>query len=83
MTDNYGKLQHNLITTNMFTKVDLEGTQFLLLDEILDYRKLDLAIEKRIVYHIRHNRNQHKVKTTEGYEFYMLWRDRSTKRIPL
>ena len=35
------ELQHNLIATNMFTQADSEGQQFLLLDEILDYSKLN------------------------------------------
>ena len=66
------ELQHNLIATNMFTQADSEGRQFLLLDEILDYRKLDSAVEKKDGSHVGYNGNQHKVKTTKGYEFHML-----------
>ena len=49
------ELQHNLIATNMFTQADSEGRQFLLLDEILDYRKLKTAVEKKDATHVGHN----------------------------
>ena len=68
------ELQHNLITTNIFTQADSEGRQFLLLDEILDYRKLDSAVEKKDAIHVGHNDNLHKLKTTKGYEFLVLWK---------
>ena len=51
------ELQHNLIATNMFTQADSEGRQFLLLDEILDYRKLDSTVEKRDGSHVGYNGN--------------------------
>ena len=38
------ELQHNLIAANMFTQADSEGQQFLLLDEIMDYRKLNSGV---------------------------------------
>ena len=62
------ELQHNLIATNMFTQADSEGRQFLLLDEILDYRKLSSAVEKTDANstHVRHNGNPHKLVTTKG-----------------
>ena len=71
------ELQHNLIATNMFTQADSEGRQFLLLDEITDYRKLSTAIEKTDpdATHTGHNGNSHKVKTTKGYEFLVHWKD--------
>ena len=77
------ELQHNLIATNMFTQADLEGWQFLLLDEILDYRKLDLAVKKKDATHVGHNGNPHKLRTTKVYEFLVLWKDGSTDWIPL
>ena len=61
------ELQHNLIATNMFTQADPEGQQFLLLDEIVDYRKLDSTVEKKDAIHVGHNGNSHKPKTTNGY----------------
>ena len=74
------ELQHNLIATNMFTQADSEGRQFLLLDEITDYRKLSSAVKKidENATHTGHNGNSQKVKTTKGYEFLVLWKDGST-----
>ena len=77
------KLQHNLIATNMFTQADSEGWQFLLLDEILDYRKLESAVEKKDGIHMGHNDNSHKVKTTKGYNFTVCWKDGSNNWVLL
>ena len=61
MADGHEKeLQHNLVATTMFTQADSEGRQFLLLDKILDYRKLDSAVEKKDGFTIGHNGNRHK-----------------------
>ena len=77
------ELQHNLISTNMITQADSEGRRFLLLDEILNYRKLDSAVKKKDATHVRHNGNSHRLKTTKGYEFLVLWKDGNTDWIPL
>ena len=48
MADGHEKeLQLNFIANNMFTQADSECRQFLLLDEIVDYMKLDSAVEKK------------------------------------
>ena len=79
------KLQHNLIATNMFTQADSEGQQFLLLDEILDYRELSSALENTDAnaIHVGYNGNSHKLKPTKRYGFFVLWKDGSTNWIPL
>ena len=68
------ELQHNLIATNMFTQADSEGRQFLLLEQILEYIKLDNAVEKADGSHVGHEGNPHNVKTSKGYEFHVLWK---------
>ena len=84
MADGHEKdLQHNFIATNMFTQADSEGRQFLLLDKILDFRKLDSAVEKKDGYIDGHNGNRHKKITTKGYELLTSWKDGSTDWIPL
>ena len=77
------ELQYNLIATDIFTQADSKGRQFLLLDEILDYRKLESAVEKKDWIHIGHNVNSCKVKATKGYIFLMSWKYGSTNWIPL
>ena len=69
--------------SNMFTQVDSEGRQFLLLDEILDFQKLESAVKKEDGCTDGHNGNRHKKITTKGYEFLTLWNDGSTNWIPL
>ena len=56
----------------MFTQAKSEGWQFLLLDEILDYRKLESAVEKKDGTHVEHNGKLHKVKTTKRHKFLVL-----------
>ena len=46
----------------MFTQADLEERQCMLLDEKLDYRRFDAAVEKKDGVHIGHNGNQRKKK---------------------
>ena len=78
MADGHEKeLPYDLIATNMFTQVNSEGRQFLLLDEILDYWELGSVVEKKDGFTIGHNGNRHK-KKTKGYEFHALWKDGST-----
>lgn len=50
----------------------------MLLDDILDYRKLNFAVEKKDGIHVGHNDNPHKLKTTKEYEFLVLLKDEST-----
>ena len=79
------ELHHNLIATNIFTQTDTESRQFLLLDEIMNYRKLSSAVKKtdENATHMGHNGNSHKLKTTKRYEFQVLWKNGSTDWIPL
>lgn len=51
------ELQHNIIATNIFTQADSKGKQFMILDEISDYRRLENAIEIQDGFNIGHNGN--------------------------
>lgn len=56
----------------------------MLLDEMLDYRRLDITVEKKDGFHIGYNENQHKKKTTKICELRVLLRDSSTNwQVPL
>ncbi len=58
--------------------MDNEGRQFLLLDEIIDWRKTEDALPEENVYQISLNNNIHKRRTTKGWELCVLWKDGST-----
>ena len=59
-------LSHIITLSKLNTQTDSESQHFLLLDEILDYKKLDNAVEKLDESHVGHNENQYKLKTTKG-----------------
>jgi hypothetical protein len=69
----------NVIAKNMYTQCDAEGNQYLLLDEIVDWRQDDtkaVKIEDKYVY--SYNGNCHYRKTTRGWMLCVKWRDGTT-----
>ena len=68
----------NVIAENMYAQCDIEGNQYLLLDEIIDWRKDDTAVKIEDKYVTSHNGNRHYRKTTKGWELCGLWKDGST-----
>jgi hypothetical protein len=50
----------NIIAENMYTQCDAEGNQYLLLNEIINWRKNDsTAVAHDDMYVYSHNNNQH------------------------
>jgi hypothetical protein len=74
----------NIIADAIYTAVDDEGRKFLLLKEIIDFRKLRNAIEKNNMWvQSREGGNKHMRKTTIGWELCIQWKDDSTSWEPL
>ena len=74
----------NLIATSLYTEVDDEGNQFVLLDEILDHdfderttnvNALDIKKED--------SASSNQKRTTKGWKFLVSWRDGTTTWVPL
>ena len=76
------ELRHNEIAENLFAGADSQGRQYMQLDQIVDHRSDDTAIKKDNGW-IRHRTNLHRKKTTKGWEFLCLWKDKSQDWIPL
>ncbi len=68
----------NIIAESLYSQVDSKGYHHQLLKDIIDWKKLDDAIDEHNVYQISHNGNIHKRRTTKGWKFCILWQDGST-----
>jgi hypothetical protein len=58
----------NVIAENLYSQVDSEGRQFLMLDEISDHRKDKTAYAKDNGYVISHNGNKTPRQTAQGWQ---------------
>ena len=73
----------NVIAENLFSQVDSEGQQFMLLKEIIDHKKLPSAIPKESGFITSKNGNQIPKQTTKGWLLLVEWKDHSTDWITL
>lgn len=73
----------NVIAECLYSQVDSEGRQFLLLDELVDWKRTDDAIEDEEILQVSHNGNLHKRRTTKGWKLCVKWKDGSTSWEPL
>ena len=69
----------NVIAENMYTQCDAEGNQYLLLNEIIDWRKDDsTTVTRDDMYVYSHNNNQQYQKTMKGWKLCAKWKDGMT-----
>jgi len=73
----------NIIAENMYAKVDSEGNQYQLLDEISDHRKDASAIPIADGFTRSKNGNAVPKVTTRGWELLCNWKDGSTSWVKL
>ena len=67
----------NIIAKNMYAQCDTEGNQYLLLKEIVDWKKDNSATSPADMYVI-HSMNKHFYKTTKGWQLCVEWKDHGT-----
>jgi hypothetical protein len=72
------RYQANIIAENMFSQVDSEGNQYLLLQEIMDHKKDNSAISISDGKISSANRESKPKITTKGWFLLVQWRDGST-----
>jgi hypothetical protein len=68
----------NVIAECLYSQVDNEGNQYLLLDSIIDHKRTKEAVDDSEILQISHNGNLHPRRTTKGWKFCILWKDGST-----
>ena len=78
-----GQYTANVIAENIFSQVDEEGRQYVLLSEIVDHKKDATAITKDEGYTISHNGRRVPKITTRGWKIQVEWKDGSTDWVPM
>jgi len=73
----------NVIAENLYSQVDSEGRQFLMLEEISDHRKDKTAYSKDYGYVVSHNGNKTLRQTTQGWQLSVQWKDGTSDWIAL
>ena len=71
------KYSANIIAENMYTQCDTEGNQYLLLKEIVDWKK-DASATYPAGMYVTHSVNKHFCKTTKGWQLCVEWKDGTT-----
>jgi len=72
------ELNANLIAQSMYAQCDPDGNQYVLLDTIIDYRRLDTAIRLSDQIVVRPNGRTYKRRNTIGWQLCCQWKDGST-----
>ena len=74
----------NLFAESIYSQVDDEGHQFLLLKEIIDHDADATAVRNNDKYHITNETVNPKLeRTTKGWKLLVLWKDGMSTWIPL
>jgi hypothetical protein len=73
----------NVIVENMYAQVNNEGNMFQLLDEIMDHKKDDTAIDIANGTVTMSSGNVRPKITTQEWQLLVLWKDKSTSWVKL
>ena len=76
-------LSANLIAQNLYSQIDVEGTRHVLLDDKLDHRRTDAAINKEDAFKTMSNGIKRRKQTTQGWQLLCQWRGSSTTWVAL
>jgi hypothetical protein len=68
----------NVIAECLYSQIDIEGNQYLLLQDIIDWKRTQDAVEDYETLQVSHNGNIHKRRTTKGWKLCVLWKDGTT-----
>jgi hypothetical protein len=71
-------LSANSIAQHMFSQIDEEGHQHLLLDDIIDFRRQNTAVNKCDAFVLMNNGVRRRRTTTKGWQLLCQWKDGST-----
>lgn len=75
---NVAEYSANVISKCIYSQVDSEGRQYVLQDEILDYKRTGDEVDESQILQVSHNGNIHKRRTTKGWKICVKWKDGST-----
>ena len=72
------ELTANLIAESMYAQCDPDGNQYVLLDSLTDYRRLDTALKLSDQTVVRNDNRTYKKRNTIGWQICCQWKDGST-----
>jgi len=75
---NVAEYSANVIAESLYSQLDDERRQYLLMDEIIDWKFTDDAIDDNDILRMSNNGNIHPRCTTEGWKLCTRWKDGST-----
>ena len=79
-----GEYTTNMIAENIYAMVDQEGQEHMLMQEIVDHRKSDQALEQKDMYvKSRSGKHQNIKRTTKGWDLCVQWKDGTMSWLPL
>ena len=73
----------NVIAENIFSQVDEEGRQYVLLSEITDHKRDATALSKDEGFTVSHNGRRVPKITTRGWKIQVEWKDGTTDWVPM
>ena len=73
----------NLIAQHLYSQIDEEGIRHVLMDDIIDHRKNEQAIDKDDAFTVMSNGVKRRKQTTQGWQLLCQWRDGSTNWVSL
>ncbi|MGH7954979.1 MAG: hypothetical protein ACREOZ_03375 [Gloeomargaritales cyanobacterium] len=73
----------NVIAESLYSQVDDEGNQYMIMQEIIDHEKDKTAVDKDDMWIRSANGTKRKRTTTKGWALTILWKDGSTTKEPL
>ena len=72
------ELTANLIAESMYAQCDPDGNQYVLLDSLIDYRRLDTALKLSDQTVVRNDNRTYKKRNTIGWQICCQWKDGSS-----
>jgi hypothetical protein len=73
----------NSIAQHLFSQIDEEGHQHVLLDDIIDFEKDDTAVDKADAFVTMKNGVKRRRQTTQAWQLLCQWKDGSTNWVAL
>jgi hypothetical protein len=68
----------NMIAECLYSQVDDEGRQYLMLQEITDHKRTADAVADEEIFQVSHNGNIYNRRTTKGWKLCVIWKDGSS-----
>jgi hypothetical protein len=69
------ELTANLIAESMYSQCDPDGNQYVLLDSLIDHRRLDTALKLSDQIVVRNDNRTYKKRNTIGWQICCQWKD--------